>query len=209
MVTDKDFKKAYNLFDPKMPLMGENLQYYVPRQAEILNQLKRQIEASEGDAKILFSGIPGCGKSTELTMLLKELETNYFPVCISVIDMMEITDVQIADLLLVMCIKLYEKTQQENLEIDQTVINNIKDWFNEVTQIKHKEEGHQASAGFVLKYLLEVGAKIRTESTTRLEIRDRVKHRLSDLINRMNDLIREIEIKCSKEVILSVDDLDK
>ncbi|MDI6794836.1 MAG: hypothetical protein QME81_18550, partial [bacterium] len=44
---------------------GEKLQYYVPRQIEIINQLNRQIEASEGDPKILFSGIPGCGKSTE------------------------------------------------------------------------------------------------------------------------------------------------
>ncbi len=58
MIRDKDFKKAYNLFDPKMHLMGENLQYYVPRQAEILSQLKRQIETSEGDTKVLFSGYP-------------------------------------------------------------------------------------------------------------------------------------------------------
>lgn len=207
----EEFRKAFNLFLPEKPLMGEDLRYYVLREPEVIEMLKREIKASDTPRKILFTGLPGCGKSTELARVLNELEleSEWFTVYFSITDMMETTDVSIEYLLFEMCIKLYEKAQGQSLDINRGVLEDIKDWFREVTQVKFKEEGVEGEAGLLLKYLLTIGAKIKTESMTRTEIRERATHRMTDLIERVNTLITEITSRTGKQVLIGIDDLDK
>jgi predicted GTPase len=63
----------------------------------------RTILSETVDARILFYGHRGCGKSTELNRLTVELQKEYAVLKFSVETQMNMTQVYVEDLLLVLC----------------------------------------------------------------------------------------------------------
>lgn len=72
-------KKALRYFDPQRPLWvdKERDAFYVYREGSHLDEMQRILLDSPEYPKILFSGPPGCGKSTELAKLSELLKKKF------------------------------------------------------------------------------------------------------------------------------------
>jgi endonuclease III-like uncharacterized protein len=67
----------------------------------------------------------------------------------------------------------------------------------------------EAGAGLSLPaYFIELLARMKSETTTRQEIREEIQPHVSELINLINDIIAEIE-KSGKQVVVIIDNLEK
>ncbi len=106
--------KATNLFELRRlcsprPLDEGEVDLFFVETAEGRNpaqdtrQLLRQTLEETDDARILFYGHRGCGKSTELNMLQRELGDAYLKVTFSVEEQMSMTAVCAEDLILIIC----------------------------------------------------------------------------------------------------------
>lgn len=214
MVDKKLFEQAINNLDQRMGLnTKERLRdFYVPREEEVLSILETNIFSSKGPAKFLFTGHIGCGKTTELFKLLSELEEEYFTVYYSIGDILELTDIEFSDILVSMCIKLYEEAQDYGLKIDEDLIADIYNWFNETIEIiELVEDKRETSLAAQLKlFLLNLGSRIKIEASTREEVRRRLVRRIDELRQKIDLLIGGIQSKSGKkEIIVVIDDLDK
>ncbi len=74
-------------------------------------------------------------------------------------------------------------------------------------EVEEEEVERQKSYGISLSKFLRL--KIGSEAKTREYIRKELETRISDLIQRLNWLIAEVEDKSSKKVVVVIDDLDK
>jgi hypothetical protein len=97
---------------------------------------KRLIETlnSREDARILFYGHRGCGKSTELNKLLAEQKERFLPVTFSVHDQMSPTAICAEDLILIIAERVLNAAKKNNLKVDDDLLKSVLDYFNETTR---------------------------------------------------------------------------
>jgi len=73
----KDLEQAYQHLDFMLPLrVGETWELYVDREHNPINELKIGLRLGAPTVKFLYAGHLGCGKSTELNRLLRDLLQN-------------------------------------------------------------------------------------------------------------------------------------
>ena len=204
------FRKAFNLFDPELPLAGDRAKYYVERKEEQVSLVENTLLVSDQPTKLLLTGHRGCGKTTELLNVFRHLEPTHFPIWISALEVLEITDIKVEELLMAMGIKLFQGASDAGLRLRKRLLRDLAQWFAEVTRIEYKEVGTEAEfeAG-VKAYFLNVLSKLRVEAVTRVEVRKKARRQLSELIDRLNKLITEIETCSGRPVLVGIDDLDK
>lgn len=187
-----------------------------------VGELKKKLERP--NAKILFAGHRGSGKSTELNRLEREIVEDTFVVKFSVVEELDINDINYVDLIMVMMEKLASEAVKEGIiTTGSKYINQIKDWLVDVTKIKAEETGYQleVQAGIkanqgVLSLLIgliaEFKAAIRASSKSKTEYREELEKRVTILKANCNVLINEIEMglkKKNKRLLLVVEDMDK
>ncbi|HJW86603.1 MAG TPA: hypothetical protein VJ440_08215, partial [Candidatus Brocadiaceae bacterium] len=134
---------------PPAPLSNDEFDtFYVPVDSERDNclsrvsELKKKLEGS--NTKILFAGHRGSGKSTELNRLKREIESDTFFVKFSVVEELDINDINYVDLIMVMMEKLASEAVKEGIiTTGSKYIKQIKDWLVDVTKIKEEETGYQ------------------------------------------------------------------
>jgi len=98
--TSLAFKAAYNFFDPK-PLEGNSLdQFYIEAFSERqVQELATTVQLSERYRKLLVIGHRGCGKSTILNKIKKNLGRDHEIVAFSATDVLNLDEVEPLDLL--------------------------------------------------------------------------------------------------------------
>jgi KAP family P-loop domain. len=213
-----DIRDIYHLFNPDKALQNNDLnKYYVEIDQNETNieELKIRLELSletHEPIKLLFTGHRGSGKTTALNRLVvylnREMGDKFFIVHFSVLSFLDSNDITYIDVLFSVLTKIMEKCQQE-CKISSQLVERIKMWGKSITKTEINEEKMEAGAGFNLTaYFVNVLARMKSETTTREEIREEVKPRVSELINLINDLIVEIE-KNGKQVLVIIDNLEK
>jgi hypothetical protein len=90
------------------------------------------------------------------------------------------------------------------------LIKELESWGSSIEQEmeKTKSVGISMKAG-IEAFFLSIQAKIKSESTTRETIRKQIEPKLSELIDKINLIIADIEGKEKKNVLVIIDDLDK
>lgn len=184
--------------------------FYVerPKGSFTVEEIKDRIENSKRKEKYLFLGFRGSGKSTELNRLMRMIDKSRFIViCYSVKDELDVNDFDFRDFFVSMALKIYDMTGKENIMIKSDIKLDIEDFIMRITRIEEEEVERQKSYGISLSKFLRL--KIGSEAKTREYIRKELETRISDLIQRLNWLIAEVEDKSSKKVVVVIDDLDK
>jgi KAP family P-loop domain len=93
--------------------------------------------------------------------------------------------------------------------MDATLVERTKKWGKSITKTEICEDKLEAGAGFSISaYFFELLARMKSETTTRQEIREEIKPRVSELINLINDIIFEIE-NSERQVLIIIDNLEK
>ena len=204
-------ESAIRIFDPKKTLKGDDLEkYYVQRDSAAIKRLKTLLFSAD-DAKILFSGHMGSGKSTELNNLVKNIEKSYQNIIIVHYDILEVLDtldLDISDVLFSLTSQLYYKALDENIPISKPVFNELMNFINDITKEVEEIKSDELSikAKLQLLFFSSVG-KYRSEEITRTKIREKIKPRLGKLIELTNFIINQIKLAGNK-VIIVIDGLD-
>lgn len=208
----KNLKEAYNNLYVE-PLEGdlEFRDFYVKRPVSSVSpmeELKERIEISDKKEKYLFLGFKGSGKSTELNRLGASLDKESFLVVnYSIKEELNVSDFDFRDFFVSMALKIYDAAKNEGDYIHPDIEKDFREFIKRITRVEEEETTSQASAGFSWSKIIML--KLNREAKTREYLRKELDLMISDLIQRLNWLIFDVEEKLKKKIIVIVDDLDK
>ena len=207
----KDLKEAYNNFYVEPLKEDQELaDFYVERPGTIspMLDLRDRIELSSRKEKYLFLGFRGSGKSTELYRLEAALDRDRFLVVnYSIRNDLNLSDFDFRDFFVSMALKVYDIARVEGISLHHDIEKDFQDFTKKITSITEEEVTSQSSAG--LSWSQIVILKLNREAKTRQCLRTELDQKISDLIQRLNWLIIDIEEKSGKDLVIIVDDLDK
>jgi len=189
-------------------------------------KLQRKIEqnaANQRNAHILFVGNRGCGKSTELNHLQKDLQDKYMVLNYNVTQELDPQSIQYIELFIVTMERLFRMALDENLDIDKDFLNKVIEWTktSEIEQIKKThfsaevETGAEVEHGlpFLAKFFLKFKAAAKASKSFKQTIKNTLEPRLADLIQHCNNLIgairKQIQLRGLTDLVIFIEDLDK
>ena len=229
-----DIRAFYKATNPARTLVAKNpedqkvyIDFSELRGENIITTLLDQITFFQPDEPTcnLFTGHIGCGKSTELLRLQVELEkADFHVVYFESSEDLEITDVDIADVLLAIASRISQNLEQLQLEEPKKFKQLLQGAWNilnsEVTGVKAKIAGQDL--GFNVdgqKFSLSLGigeitTKIKQDSTLRSKINQYLGPQKSNLLQAINQELLEPAISKLKQqgkngLVVIVDNLDR
>jgi Cdc6-like AAA superfamily ATPase len=216
----ESFRTAFQNFDVVPLRTPEQLdRFRVQYGTEIITELVQLIaDCSPSDNKIIFTGHRGSGKSTLLGELCRQINDKYFVVFFSISDLIEMSDVNHVNILFAMSVKLMEDAESRGVKISPKTKKAFYIWFSKHTKTEStsKESTLELEAGieggvnaWFTKFFAKLRATLKANSVIREEIKIEFSRRISDLVDRVNDIASAIEAGSGKEVLVVIDDLDK
>ena len=211
--------EVMNVFVHNEPLQGRGLaEFYVARPKGQIEPMRIFLEDQREPVKILFTGHRGSGKSTELNKLTSVLGDKFLTVQFSVRSVLDPLDVTYTDLLLSMAIRLFRQVTDQRLLrrhqralIGDALLDDVYRWFTQeivLEKIIEPQVDASLSANFNLLFV-KLEGKVSTEAVTRRTIRERLEHRLSELIIKMDQVVAEVQRHAGRRVLIIVEDIDK
>ncbi|MBW4519354.1 MAG: AAA family ATPase [Scytolyngbya sp. HA4215-MV1] len=174
-----------------------------------LAKLKQEIQVSQPDSKLIFTGHRGCGKSTLLAQFAQDMrERKLFVVFFSIADTVEMSDVNHVNILYAIALQLLSQATRLQVPIQEATKQALLTWFTQTkSQIYSDQLKAEYSAGVDLFKLLT--GKLQKEDTFREEIKITYERRVSELSRKIDEIAAAIQIATKKEVLVVIDDLDK
>ena len=225
-------KAAYRICELG-PLSGENLdKYYEPlekvRNTQAVQNIGTALDFSEPGEfeKILFTGHQGCGKSTELRKLQRQLEQEYFVIYVEATNELDINDIEYTDIYLIVIQKVATELHKLGLKLRPDLLKSFEDWFKEIIQEDEKSVEStvnlQASGSvggeipFFMKLLLKFQSQLKGGSKHKTVIRNKLEKDFSRLQTDINLLLKDAFDKLKtklpkreKGFLLIFDNLDR
>jgi hypothetical protein len=185
--------------------------------------LRKELGTSQ---HMLFVGYKGCGKSTELNKLQKDISDEFLVINFSVMEELDPVHLQYIELFIVTMEQLFTKASENNLLINPSLLKRIENWTNtkEIVEIKEKynigletEVGGSATLGvpYFKEFFAKFKATAKSSRSLKEDLKTNVEPKLSDLIILCNDLISEIRFAVAdngdkkKDILIIIEDLDK
>ncbi|MEZ4935176.1 MAG: AAA family ATPase [Saprospiraceae bacterium] len=193
---------------------------FEPRR-QVARFLKQNPHTSE---HILFVGYKGCGKSTELNHLHKDIGEEFLVLNFSIEDELDPVHLNYIELFIVAMEQLFSAAQKHNIKISKEYLKSIQHWIatKEIEEIKEKynigvelEAGAEGTIGipYLQKFFAKFKATAKSSRSLKESIKKNIEPKLSELIGHCNTLINEISIKLSqiskKDLVIIIEDLDK
>jgi hypothetical protein len=211
-----DLREAIQNLDPKHSLSVDELgRYFIERDRSPIKRIANDLDVVYPQ-KILFTGHRGSGKGTELSKLEKLLGDTFFIVRYTVERVLDLHDLTYVDVLLSMAIQMGESVERAKLKLKpetQKLLERLWSFGQEVEQETGKDKTREISGEVgvtgALASLLNLGLSFRREATTRQSLREKVRYRISDLLEGIDHLARDIEGQTKRKVLCIVEDLDK
>ncbi|MEA1866370.1 MAG: AAA family ATPase [Euryarchaeota archaeon] len=212
-IVAEDLDLAWSNFDPFYPLPA-GCPFHVEPAGKPLNRLiNALLRTHRQPPKYFFSGHQGCGKSTELNRLAANdgIKQKFFVVKYSVRDVCDINNLNYVDVLFSIGAQLYLQYVDSGRELRPELIEDLEAWRDSIVErVSEEESSFETSVGGGIQgFFFSMLAKISAEDTTRETIREVIEPRLSELIDKINSIIADIEGREDKSVLVIIDDLDK
>jgi energy-coupling factor transporter ATP-binding protein EcfA2 len=205
--------EAYVVLDPDRPLEGDWFdKFYAerPEEASITPLLDELLLDQSDDDKTLFTGHRGSGKTTELARLEAKLGHDHTVVRFNVEDLLNLGDVNYADLLVVLGLQVFQRAQQSGVTLDQEKLDNLLFWYRETILEEDEKRKLKSEVGGELNAVLaKVNVKLSTDAPRRRTVRAQAEANLSDLLERLNQLLAALQAKTGRRTMVIVDGLDK
>ncbi|MDZ8261153.1 ATP-binding protein [Nostoc sp. ChiQUE01b] len=205
----ESFKQAYSNLE-LLPLLEkkEIENFRVDYGNDSIEKLIQYIEYSpNGDAKIVFTGHRGCGKSSLLAELSRQIQDNYFVVFFSIADSIEMSAVNHINILFAIALNLMYEAEARRVEIPKTTKDQIYGWFATRTRTTEAELKGGLELGFNLLSFLK--AQLKADAKVREEIKQEFERKISELVARINEIAALIQVTTKKDTLVIIDDLDK
>jgi energy-coupling factor transporter ATP-binding protein EcfA2 len=179
-------------------------------------------DCSPANNKIVFTGHRGSGKSTLLGEFCRQMQDKYFVVFFSISDLIEMSDVNHVNILFAMAVKLMEEAKNPERNVKVKISPKTEKafylWFSEhtKTETNSRESTVEIEAGidsganaWFVKFFAKLKSTLKANSVIREEIKDKFTRKISDLVDRVNDIAAAIEAASGQEILVVIDDLDK
>lgn len=211
-----NIRDALRNLDPAHSLNVSELEtFYVKREGSPIERIAIALEEAYPQ-KLLFTGHRGNGKSTELAQLERRLEEEFFVVRYALKNVLDLYDLNYIDLLLSIVLQMVTKVSSEDVNLSKATRASLESLWSfgqeiEFESNKAKTQGAEASIGIseFLATFLRLGVRVKSEHATRVAMREKVQHRIGDLLEGIDTMSRDIEQKTNKKVLCIVEDLDK
>jgi energy-coupling factor transporter ATP-binding protein EcfA2 len=214
------FRTAFQNLDVMPLVTPEQLdRFRVEYGTEIIIELEQLVaDCLPNDNKIIFTGHRGSGKSTLLGQFCRQMQDKYFVVFFSISDLIEMSDVNHVNILFAMAVQLMEDAENRGVRISPKTKKAFYLWFSKHTKTESTtidstlelEAGVESGANaWFVKFFAKLKATLKANSVIRDEIKNEFTRRISDLVDRVNDIASAIEAASGKEVLVVIDDLDK
>ena len=205
-------REALNMLDPERPLQtkAELDEYFVERPMSPLEDLRLLLINAESDQKILFTGHRGSGKSTELSKLTLDLRPDFFILKYSVKSVLNLFDITYVDVVLSLALELVKRIVDENVAVREDVLAHVLSFGKDITRdVEMGATTGTEAGGEIGAFAVKLSAKLSTEEATRTTVRQNASHRISDLLESITFLCKEVERVGERPVLAIVEDLDK
>lgn len=204
-----EFQAAYKNLD-LLPLIEplELERFRVPYGENVIDELQQLVEDDDTlSGKTIFSGHRGCGKSTLLAEFGRRCQANgFFVVVFSIADLFESPDVTHTNILYGIAVNLVAEAQRNDVNLPTTLTAPLFKWSAKRSRIETETPlSAGVEAGFDFKFIKGI---LKTEASVRDEIKQEFEPRISDLVNRINLIVAQIQATQGK-VLVIIDDLDK
>lgn len=228
---------AYNAVNPDVPLKSGDARYVDLSDmrggddlARLLAQRLRRSDRGEPRMfqRQLITGHRRCGKTTELFRLKHELERhNYFVVYFDAETELDIADVSYLDVLLSLAqqVELQLRESSSNIPLKPELLQNLQEWFAQtiISRIETRDRervleteyglGLSSPALIFAKMLATLKGHIKASAQRRIEIRHELERELSIFIERLNELIDDVQVRLQQReragLVVIVDGLEK
>lgn len=172
---------------------------------------------------ILFVGYKGCGKSTELKHLEKDIQDDFLVINYSILKELDPNDITYIELIIVTMKRLFAFVEEKDIELKDSYINNISDFLKtkEIVDIRDRYMGAEMKAGaeakfdipYLSKFFASFTASIRSSKSLKTVLKETVEPHFATLLNYCNDLISEVRLNLDtigkKDLLIIIEDLDK
>ncbi len=188
------------------------------------SQMARFLKRNMGiDQHLLFAGYRGCGKSTELKKLEKDLRDQFLIINFSVYEELDPTDIGYLELIIVTMERLFTFANDNELDINKNYIKQVQEFlFNkEIEDITHRymEIGSEVGSKTTLtipliqKFFANLKASLKLNKTVKTSVKQKIEPYFSVLMESCNALIKEIKLKLNslnkQDLLIIIEDLDK
>lgn len=231
MFKARSLDDVYQAFQPRPLKISELEEFYEDtKQARgdahpIARVLRALSNPSKASRHFLFIGHIGCGKSTELNRIQKELLDSFAVINVSVREELNVMTLNYVDLILMVIDKLLAFGKEHKIRFSQAVLENVSNWAKtkEMEEVSEKyalaeaEVGIGTTEGNPLTWIsgFFAKAKMAAKSTSSFKevIKTVIEPKVAQLIYFINDLISEIKVellkKDKKDLVLILEDMDK
>ncbi|MEW6388114.1 MAG: P-loop NTPase fold protein [Thermodesulfobacteriota bacterium] len=208
----KNLRDALNILEPEKSLQtAEELRdYFVERPFSPIEELVILLNETADPHKILFTGHRGSGKSTELFKLATEVHEKFFTINYSIMSKLNLYDLKYVDVLFSLGLELVGEAINQKLPIKESVLNHFLNFTKEITKEVEVGVYKKAEVGGRLNFIVaKLSGKLSTEDRTRTIIREKISPRLSDLIENISFISKEMERVTQRKILFIIDHLDK
>ena len=192
-----------------------------------LGILKDKLSEEAGNAKILYTGHTGSGKSTELLKLHQKLNNpeRYFSIYIDLDDYFQVSTFHSEDLLVLLISALVNALAEQDINYNVSGLNKISDEWMQDKEVKEEvqskidnQAGAEIEAGVSLWSILKTKAFLKTifsyNSNTSTTIRRKIKEKQGDYIVTLNQALLEIKSNIrragkGKVIVFIIDGIEK
>jgi len=175
---------------------------------------------------MLFGGHRGCGKSTELKRLAKELYNpkRYYVVFVDALAELDMNNIRYSDILLAQAKVLFRQLEASGIQLDQVFLSKLEAWFD-VRIAKHEslqsftaeiKTGIEAKHGlpFLGGLFAKLTASAKDNTTHREELRTVIRNSFSEFADAYNALIIHVEDKlkqanAGRQLLFVIDGTDR
>lgn len=200
--------------------------YQVRTDYNVREELEEILRHSQTNKEhILFTGYKGCGKSTELNHLQKDIQDDFLVINFSIQKELDALQLNYIEIFIVLMEQLFKKTQEENLNVSEEYLKNVQSWLSQ-TEIKEVNEristdeveaggGINLSVPTVLSFFTKLRFSSKNSNSIKELISSKIEPRLSELIELCNSLIDEVKLafaenkSTKKGLLIIIEDLDK
>lgn len=222
----------YNSCDPSKP--ATDAQYVDCSDARgddsFVDYFQNELRLADDFLVTLFTGHPGCGKSSELRQLERQLERQlrsprtpgarpYFPVLIDSEEFLDPEDASFTDVILMIAAGLGEALSRSAVQLDENVFRRV---FGSVVQFFGELSVDEVKAGGNWGWgNASVGLKrLKKDPTARQQVRSVLVNRTTNLLEELNilfeevrqrlhDLVHPAQDESWADLVLIIDNLEK
>lgn len=208
----------------------------IPKLEMILRQSLEEVEVEDSGEEwedvsrkshyqIIFAGYRGCGKSTELNRLQKELDDDFLVLKFSVQKKLDPQNLHYVGLFITTMECLFELIEQHDLYslISKDYLDAVLSWSQtkDVVELRERHFTVETEAGAGLEaglkwiggFFAKFRSAVKSSKSMKETISSNIEPRLSDLLELCNNLIREVERNLGhfgkRGLLIIIEDLDK